>query len=157
MAQQTDPLASGLSTTEGKVSVGAAAAGILLAFLGALEPYFRTAADAAPGELWLRIAAVVAGAAMAIAGAFNLTKSRTLVKGGILELLQQGAVVAAPLVAGVVLKKYLDPNNPKAAAVQVDSAGGVTLKPAIPISPTASVPAPMTPGAATPPIVPPRP
>lgn len=147
MAQPTDPLASGGSTVEGKLSIGTAVAGVVIALIGATQPFFQQAADANPNNFWLRIVAVVAGGAMASAASYQLTKSRTLVKNGILDVFTQGAAAVAPLIAGAVLKKYLVSGTTQAAAVSVASDGTVALKPVT--DPKASlITAPVAPGQA---------
>lgn len=146
----TDPLASGASTPEGKLSIFGAVAGVVIAILAALQPVLQKAADSNPNNIWFRLALGVAGLALAGASTWSFTKSQTVVKGGILDVLQQGAATLAPMVAAVVLKKYLDTaTNPTgAAAVQAVAAqlqkptGTAALTAAAPPSVSASAPKP---------------
>lgn len=111
MADQTDPLASGTATLEGKAGIAGIAAGIILAILGGVVPVFQQAADANPNVPWLHLATLLAGATMTIISTVVLTKSRTLVKGSALDLMGQAGALIAPMVAGALLKKYLTPQQ----------------------------------------------
>jgi len=152
VANPTDPLASGASTPEGKLSIFGAIAGVVLALLAALEPLFRQASDMNPNNVWFRLALAVAGIALTTSSTWSFTKSQTLQKGGLLEILQASATTLAPMVGAVVLKKYLDhtANPTQAAAVtavaaQLQRPPGTVMASAVPLSSSAPTPALGTP------------
>lgn len=120
MGETTDPLASGLATTEGKVSLVNVAAGILVALLGGVVPIFIQATNDHPGILWLQLAAIIGGTTLAAVQGASYTKSRTLVKGDILDLLRANALAVGPLLAQALLKKYaasLEAKTPPASSL----------------------------------------
>lgn len=125
MSQPTDPLASGASTPEGKLSIFGAIAGVVIAILAALQPMIQQAADANPNNIWFHLVLAVAGLALTGASTWSFTKSQTLVKGGILDVLQEGAVAIAPGLFAMVLSKYLKPATSVATPVSTTAAAVV--------------------------------
>lgn len=114
MAAQTDPLASGISTSEGKLTIAICLVGAALeAFGGVLSQQL----DAHPSVLWLGIASLVTGAAVQVLSLLGYTKNRSILKSNaIVQALDAGVPMAVAAISQALFKNLKDPNPATLAA-----------------------------------------
>jgi hypothetical protein len=89
MAQQTDPLASGMSTSEGRLTVALCLVGVALEAFSAV---LAEKLDVYPNLNWLSVTALVVGAAVQLLSILGYTRNRSALKSNAL---------AAAIAAGV--------------------------------------------------------
>lgn len=115
MAVQTDPLASGTSTSEGKLTIALCIVGVALeAFGGALQ----SALDSHPNTQWLAIASLVTGAAVQLFSLLGYSKNRTALKS---NALVQAIAAGVPVVVAAVSQSVLN-KLPPGTQAQVTNA-----------------------------------
>lgn len=114
MAAQTDPLASGISTSEGKLTIAICLVGAALeAFGGVLSQQL----DAHPSVLWLGIASLVTGAAVQVLSLLGYTKNRSILKSNaIVQALAAGVPMAVAAISQALLKNVKAPDPGEVAA-----------------------------------------
>lgn len=121
----TDPLAKGSSTSEGKLAILASVTGVLVALLGGVAPVFTQAAQTHPGLLWLQLAALLVGPGLVAVTGSSYLKSRTAVKGGLLDILEQAAGQEGNIIAAALVKRYMPPTTPTDVGAKAAAAGAV--------------------------------
>jgi hypothetical protein len=123
MANQTDPLASGLSTSEGKLTIALCLVGAALEAFGAV---LAERAAELPGVPWLGITSLVVGAATQVLAVLGYTRNRSALKSNALvQALASGVPLVVTAVSAAVLKNVKD--KPQALA-QAEAAGKAALQ-----------------------------
>lgn len=145
VATQTDPLASGLSTSEGKLALALVVVGIFLevafAKLTELSQQF-------PHLTWLAVATLVTGAGMQLVAVLGYNKNRSTLKSNIIVAgAQAGSQLVLGAIATAVAKNLPAPAANKEEAVTKANALTAALA-------NASGAALVVPSIATPPTVP---
>lgn len=107
MAVQTDPLASGTSTSEGKLTIALCLVGVALeSFFGVLTQQV----DTHPNVQWLGIASLVVGATVQLFAILGYSKNRSLLKSNaIVQALASGVPLMVAAVGNAVLKNIKEP------------------------------------------------
>lgn len=108
MTQPTlmDPLATGRGTLEGVLGLAGLVFGLLLTLLLGVGPLFTSLSEHYPNVVWLQVSAVLSGTLLAAYNTGQLTRSRTYVKAGALEILKESSTAVAPLLVAALAKKY---------------------------------------------------
>jgi hypothetical protein len=102
MAQQTDPLASGLGTSEGKLTIALCLIGVALE---ALAASLASKVEQYPHLTWISITSLVVGAAVQVLSVLGYTKNRSGLKSNtIVQALLSGIPVVVTAVSNAVLK-----------------------------------------------------
>lgn len=103
---QTDPLASGASTSEGKLTIAMClVGGALEAFAGVLSQ----ASEQHPSSVWMAIALVLVGAGIQVFTVLGYTKSRSALKSNaIVQALAAGVPLMVTAIGNAVLKNVKD-------------------------------------------------
>ena len=128
MADQTDPLASGASTTEGKLTIALVVVG------GALEAFAGVLSQAStehPNVTWIAITSLIVGAGTQVFSVLGYSKNRSLLKSNALvQALASGVPLVIAAVGNAVLKNVKDPATGTASlpAQQLASANLVAAK-----------------------------
>jgi len=114
MANQTDPLASGLQTSEGKLTVALCLVG--LALEGFSASLTQKMAEY-PDVKWVAIAALLAGVSVQVLSVLGYNKDRASLKANaIVSALAAGVPVAVTAISNALLKN-LPPTEKTQAAV----------------------------------------
>lgn len=134
---QTDPLASGLATSEGKLTIALCLVGAgLEAFAGVLSQ----ANEAHPASLSLSIVLVMVGAAMQVLTVLGYTKSRSALKSNaIVQALAAGVPLMVTAIGNAVLKNVKDASGslaPAQALATTNLINASAAQTAKPVSPT---------------------
>jgi 4-hydroxyphenylpyruvate dioxygenase-like putative hemolysin len=114
VANQTDPLASGMQTSEGRLTVALCLVGV------ALEAFAVSLTDAAkehPQVQWLAMTSLAVGAAVQVLALLGYTRNRSALKSNALTAaLAQGVPLVVTAISQAVLKNIKDPAPAAVAA-----------------------------------------
>lgn len=101
----TNPLAKGVDTSEGRLTIISVVGGMLLSIFGALQPLLVDAQQQFPQNRWVAIGAMLCGAAISVGSLFGYNKGRALLKSTqVAGLLQAGGPVVASLMQSAINK-----------------------------------------------------
>lgn len=135
----TNPLAKGLSTSEGQLTLASTIAGLLLVVLGALQPLLLKAQENFPAKAWIGMAAMACGAVISAAALLGYNKGRSLVKSTQLDGLIRSGV---PVVVDSMFQAFMKSQG-KAATITINAPASTPPgTPIVPPPPSVSSPTP---------------
>lgn len=99
-----NPLANGMSTSEGKLTAASVVLGFVLSAFGAIQPMLLDAQARNPDNKWIGVACMLCGAVISGASLFGYNKGRALIKSTqVAGLIQAGAAVGAVALAKAII------------------------------------------------------
>lgn len=120
MAQQTDPLASGMATSEGRLTVALCILGVALEAFAAV---LTEKVGEFPDVKWIAIAALVVGATVQVLSVLGYTKNRSGLKANVLV---QSVAAGLPVVVTAISQAVL-PKLPTGVREQAKVAAGLPV------------------------------